>query len=268
MARCCVVLLLVAVPLTRALMCGGSPSRPGVMLFSAAGETTSPFAFADVVGPESDAPSEKEAPSLAAQLEMLEAKKVETVEKTQAARARAKEARVEASRLLARAAAFRSGSPNAAAADIVAEAEAEAASLRAEEKDAKARTLVLTRSRPATVAEAKRLAKTELSAVQEATVAMQRDLESLRLEDTTLVEEEQRRIDRQIADAEARADFTVDLGVVEPRLAVPTAGLAGLLFADFIGLEDAAVFLAAAFCALMLAALPPSDILPSSSKKQ
>ena len=239
--------------------------------------TPSPFAFADVVADE--APGDKQPMELAklatgdlgeavkkasATLEQLAIKKTATLEQTSAARQRAKEARVDASRFASRAATVQSKTPDTG--DILAESEAKAAELRAEEADAKARSSILARFRASDVAEELRLQKTHLSNAERSVKEALADLESLKAKDETVVEKAKMDADRRVKDAENRATFTLDVGVVEPKIAVPVAALAGLLLADFINLHDLDIYLAALTGGAMFVALPDDDALIGAKK--
>lgn len=247
----------------------------GLVTTSSTALRASPFAFADVVEPKETTKTTLELAKLAtgelaqrvdaatSTLEELDAKREETLEKTASARRRAKEARMEASKLVVKATTIKTSRPDVES--IIADGEAQAAALRAEEREARDRALTLARARGADVAEGLRFAKTDLSAAEKAALEAEKDLASLKAKDDTLVNEAKEAAQRQVANAEARAAFTLDVGVVEPKIAVPVAALAGLLVADFIGLDDLDIFLAAGAAALMLFNLPPADALPTKS---
>mmetsp|Transcript_15206 Transcript_15206/g.61121 ORF Transcript_15206/g.61121 Transcript_15206/m.61121 type:complete len:363 (+) Transcript_15206:842-1930(+) len=174
-----------------------------------------------------------------------------------AARGRAREARLETSRLLASAASIKAASTNDVRMRVLAEAEKTLVDLRASRRDAELKAAAASRSRAADVAQAVRVAKTELAQAQAETQAAVDELAAFEAGDLdrTDLAKAQAQAAAMIAAAEQRVKDAVTIRV-EPRAGVIVAGLAGLLVSDFLGLDKIDLYVAAAAVAIMLAAIP------------
>jgi len=256
-----VALALVGASLVEAL--APAPRRPEVgrrrLVVRVGAE--SPFPFADVASPpatEAAPVAEWVQPSASARLAAVDAERRSTEAAIEAARARAVEARLETVGLKATIASL-GVNKKASSAELKSRALAQAEKLKAEAFAAKRRASALVRSREADLAEAVRVAKTELADLRIEAAKAQTALSDAERDDKDVLAEAK----QQAADAVARVKADVAIATipqlqVKPVPAAATAAVAGLFIAKALGLDKFDVEGAILAAVLMYVAIPES----------
>jgi len=262
-----VLLLYWIVDLSRALQ-----STPTVGNAYLVRVSSSPYSFADVLtkgesvtnentGTELVALAkgtelEKSAAEAAKKLSEFEAKRSEILKKIQAVRSRVRSIRIETAQILSQVTVLKAtqGQPTQS---IISDSESTIAALKADIADIEAQTISISQSQPARVAEAVRLAKTQLSLATQQTAAIQAELASIRQgDDETRLALAKSQAQSRIEKAEIRLKNTIDLPPQDEKISLAFAFVAGLLLADAFNLDSIDLYLAGAFSAIMFFLLP------------